>query len=231
MKVCNLYLFIREHSVPCIISVACLISCSASTTEPSQTTNHFCTFLQLFHRLHISLVASHPANIPKPPAAALHLLSGFFKIDELRQSERGTNCDTFVWLHRFFSTNTSHVTGVSLLWRGSPYWESLCQSLSDGTHTANCFFFLPSTCNTQLGFFSSSVSLERRWCVCEQERWMEKKDESVRVKETVHGPDGFEQTPSKAKDEMSHVGATLPGGIRHAWFGHVVSANTWEKGV
>lgn len=33
----------------------------------------------------------------------------------------------------------------------------------------------------------------------------------------VHSPDGFEQTPSKAKDEMSHVGAILLGGTRRAW--------------
>lgn len=37
----------------------------------------------------------------------------------------------------------------------------------------------------------------------------------------VHGPDGFKQTPSKAKDDMSHLGAILLGGIRQAWIGHM----------
>lgn len=41
----------------------------------------------------------------------------------------------------------------------------------------------------------------------------------------VHSPDGFEQTPSKAKDEMSHLGVILLGGLRLTWTGHMVSAN------
>lgn len=43
----------------------------------------------------------------------------------------------------------------------------------------------------------------------------------------VHNPGGFEQAPSKAKDEMSHGGAILLeiGGISWAWIGHMVSAN------
>lgn len=41
----------------------------------------------------------------------------------------------------------------------------------------------------------------------------------------VPSPDGFEQTPSKAKDEMSHRGAISLGGIRRAWIGHTVPAN------
>lgn len=43
----------------------------------------------------------------------------------------------------------------------------------------------------------------------------------------VHNPGGLEQTPSKAKDEMSRVGAMLLeiGGIIQAWIGHMVSAD------
>lgn len=43
----------------------------------------------------------------------------------------------------------------------------------------------------------------------------------------VHNPDGFEQTPFKAKDEMIHVRAVLLefGGISQAWTGHVIWAN------
>lgn len=77
-----------------------------------------------------------------------------------------------------------------------------------------------SACNTQLDCFSSFGSLERRWCVWEKEE----KGEQERVKGLVHRPDGFKQTPSKAKDEMSHLGAILLGGI---WLG--LGLDTWHQ--
>lgn len=42
-------------------------------------------------------------------------------------------------------------------------------------HKHTAFFFFLSAWNTQLGFFSSFDSLERRWCVREREKETERK--------------------------------------------------------
>ena len=57
-------------------------------------------------------------------------------------------------------------------------------------------------------------------CVCLTER--EKVEKRVKKQALVHSPDSCEQTPSKAKDEVSHVGAILLGGISQAQIGHIV---------
>lgn len=45
-------------------------------------------------------------------------------------------------------------------------------------------------------------------CVRKKERERRKSVEAM-----VHRPDGFKQTPSKAKDEMNHLGAILLEGV------------------
>lgn len=78
---------------------------------------------------------------------------------------------------------------------------------SDGAHVQTP---VPA-CNTRIGFFSSCGSLERRWwCVRARER---ERREEMSVEAGVQSPDGFMQTPSKAKDEVNHLGAILLEGM------------------
>lgn len=49
--------------------------------------------------------------------------------------------------------------------------------------------------------------------VCEKERGRAEGREEKSVEATVQSPDGFTQTPSKAKDEVNHLGAILLEGV------------------
>lgn len=110
-----------------------------------------------------------------------------------------------------------HGSGIPHLWRSSPYW---------GFFVFIFFFFAMFPCFHQMAriykhpsqhathglTFLAPVAVLSVGGVCEKERGREEKS----VEAMVQSPDGFKQTPSKAKDEVNHLGAILLEGI---WLG------------
>lgn len=123
------------------------------------------------------------------------------------------------WLWGFSSRNAQHVTGAPLLWRSSPYWDSLCHVLSDGMYLRATPHHPRHATHSSAFLVPVAVLSVGGVCVRKRERERRKSVEAM-----VHRPDGFKQTPSKAKDEMNHLGAILLEGV---WLG--LGLDTWHQ--
>lgn len=173
-------------------------------------------------RLYISLFTSCPAKILIVTTAVLHFCPpavefclstrwthAIWERVKLGQGSVTNSCDQ-LWLASltqkiiFFPHDGQHVIGIRLLWRSSPYWESLCQVR---WYVSTSTQFFPQHATHSLAFLVNFAVLSVG---------------GVREKRGRESENDFEQTPSKAKDEMSHLGEMLLGGIR-------VRLATWHQ--